>query len=234
MTVTRMKIVIWGRGGHAKVVTDILKLGGTFEVAGYLDDVNPPRPGETYLDRPVFFGREHLPILMTEGIHHLVLGFGDCRMRLELMDYVKDMGFELPVVRHPSAVVAGDVKVGEGTVIAAGAVVAVGVDVGRCAIVNTLASVDHNSTVGDGAHLSPGARLAGDVQVGRGVWIGIGSAVTDKLALGDGCVLGAGSVVVSDIPERVLAYGVPARVIRELQPALVAASAAAPFEEDPE
>ena len=213
----RRKIVIWGRGGHAKVITDILKSSNTFEVVGYLDDLNLPQLGEEYLDRPVFSGRDHLQTLLADGIRHLVFGFADCRMRLKLTDYVKAKGFKLPVVVHPSAVIASDVRLGEGTVITAGAVVGVGTIVGRSAIINTLASVDHDCTIGAGAHICPGVRLAGNVRVGNAAWIGIGSIVSDGLSLGDECFLGAGSVVVSDIPAGVLAYGVPARVIRPLK-----------------
>ena len=47
---------------------------------------------------------------------------------------------------------------------------AVGVDVtiGRQTIVNTNASVDHESILGDGVHIMPGATVAGEVMIGSG------------------------------------------------------------------
>jgi acetyltransferase-like isoleucine patch superfamily enzyme len=51
--------------------------------------------------------------------------------------------------------------------------------------------------------------------VGRGAWIGIGATIIDRVRIGEYSVVGAGAVVVSDIPAGVVAYGVPATVIRE-------------------
>jgi acetyltransferase EpsM len=83
-------------------------------------------------------------------------------------------------------------------------------------IVSTGATVDHESVVEDGAHLSPGVRLAGRVHVGRGAWLGLGAAVIDEIRIGARTVVGAGAVVVRDLPPGVVAFGVPARVVREV------------------
>lgn len=64
----------------------------------------------------------------------------------------------------------------------------------------------------------PGANLAGDVIVGDGVWVGINACAVQGVTIGEWSFIGAGSVVVKDIPPRVLAYGNPCRVIRELKP----------------
>ncbi|MGH7634357.1 MAG: acetyltransferase, partial [Gemmatimonadaceae bacterium] len=82
-------------------------------------------------------------------------------------------------------------------------------------IVNTAASVDHDCDLADGVHVACGAHLAGHVRVGRGAWIGIGAVVRERVTIGAGAMIGAGAVVVSDVPPGVLAFGVPARVIRE-------------------
>ena len=82
-------------------------------------------------------------------------------------------------------------------------------------IINTCASVDHECVVEEGAHVGPGVRLGGHVRVGKGTWIGIGATVKDRIRIGARAVIGAGAVVLNDIPDGVVAYGVPANVIRE-------------------
>lgn len=54
------------------------------------------------------------------------------------------------------------------------------------------------------------------ISVGKNVWIGAGVLVLPGVTIGDNSVIGAGSVVTNDIPENVIAYGVPCRVIREI------------------
>lgn len=210
------KIVIWGASGHAKVVADIVRLRGEFEIAGFLDDTGTAPPGTPFCGATVLGGREQLSALREAGVRHLIFGFGDGSARLRLAPLVREHGFALATAIHPAAVVASDVIVGEGTVIVAGAVVNAAARLGENVIVNTLASVDHDCAIGDGAHVGPGARLGGGVTLGEGVWVGIGATVRDHVSIGRGTLVGAGAVVVRDLPADVVAWGVPAKVVRSV------------------
>ena len=211
------KVVIWGAGGHARVVADILRGMGGFEIVGFLDDANPHRHGQPYCDATILGGKEQLPRLLSQGIDSAILGMGDCAARLKLGQIVKEAGFDLVTAIHPRATVARDVQIGEGSVLAAGAVVNSGSTLGANVIINTCASVDHECILEDGAHLSPGVHLGGKARIGRGAWLAISSAVAPGVSIGEGAVIGAGAVVLSNIPPRVLAYGVPARIIRPIE-----------------
>ena len=98
----------------------------------------------------------------------------------------------------------------------AGAVINPGSQIGQSVIINTSASVDHECVIADAAHICPGVHLAGRVQVGAATHVGIGTTVIERINIGSGSFIGAGSVVVDDIPDGVVAYGVPARVIRKV------------------
>jgi sugar O-acyltransferase (sialic acid O-acetyltransferase NeuD family) len=196
------------------VVADAARESGRFEVVGFLDDRNPTaRP---FLNATVLGDRGQLAAVHASGVRHLIFGFGDCRARLELDAVAAGAGFCFTTVVHPRAAVSTAATLGPGTFVAAGAVVNPGTGVGRHVIINTCASVDHDCEIEDGAHICPGVRLAGNVTVGRGSWVGIGSTVIEKIHIGPWSVIGAGSVVVKDIPAGVLAFGVPARVVRRL------------------
>ena len=206
----QQRVVIWGASGHARVVADIVRLEGRFALAGFIDDVDP-RPRQ-FLGFPVFGGGETLARLKAEGTTHILFGFGNCEARLKLSKVALQEGFSLASAIHPHAVVAGDATIGAGTVLAAGAIVNPGSRIGANVIINTKASVDHDCEIGDGAHICPGVTLGGSVTVGTAGWVGIGSTVRDHISIGARALIGAGSVVVSDIPEGVTAYGVPAKV----------------------
>ena len=210
-----MKLLVWGASGHAKVIADIIRLAGTLEVVGYLDDVNPHPPGATFLGAPIYTHVGDLTDLRSRGLGLLIVGIGNCAARLRLASVAREHGFSLATAVHPRAVVAEDVRIGAGTVVAGGAIINPGAVLGENVIVNTGAVVDHDCVVEDGAHICPGARLAGDVAVGRGAWVGIGATVIEKVRIGAGAFVGAGAVVVRDVPEKVVVAGVPARTLRE-------------------
>ena len=127
---------------------------------------------------------------------------------------MKDYGFQLIKAIHPSAIIGSDVTVGEGSLVAAGAVINASTKIGKCGIINTCASVDHDCVISDGVHIGPGCRVAGDVTVGKYAWLGIGATVIDKRSIGQGSVVGAGAVVIGDVPDAVVVTGVPARTLR--------------------
>src|SRR5207245_10180245 len=89
--------------------------------------------------------------------------------------------------------------------------------IGEYVIVNASPSGEHECWIGDGAHSGAGVHLGGRVRVGRAAWIGIGATVIDRASIGAEAVIGAGAVVVADIPDGVLAYGIPARVIKRVE-----------------
>lgn len=209
-------MVIWGASGHARVVADIVRLRGEYEIAGFLDDQSPQRRGEPFCGATVLGGSEQLAGLAGAGVTHAILALGEGRSRLRLAALLRAQGFVLSIAIHPRAVIAGDVAVGEGTVVAAGAVVNPGARLGENVIVNTGATVDHDCEIEEGAHICPGAHLAGGVRVGCGAWVGIGAAVIQGVRIGAEAVVGAGAAVLQDVPERVVAYGVPARVVRNI------------------
>jgi acetyltransferase EpsM len=209
-------VVVWGASGHALVVADVLRAGDEYEIVGFLDDVSPERRQEAFGGATVLGGREQLDDLQRRGVAHAIVAFGDCGARLVAADHLLARGFRLARGVHPRATVARDVAVGGGTVVCAGAVVGPGAALGANVIVNTLAGVDHECVVEDGAHVGPGVRLGGRVRVGRGTWVGIGATVIDRVTLGAGSIVGAGAVVLDDVPDGVVAYGVPARVRRRV------------------
>jgi UDP-N-acetylbacillosamine N-acetyltransferase len=208
-------LVVWGAGGHAKVVAEIVNLLGRRKIVAFIDDAaHGEGTKEKFLGIRLISDRQDLASLLRRNRPEIVIAIGNCSTRIRLAAQAQSIGFKLcePLV-HPAAVVSSSATLGRGTVVLAGAVINAAAALGENVIVNTCASVDHDCAIEDGVHICPGARLAGDVSVEHGAWVGLGAAVIEKVRIGKGAMIGAGAVVVGDIPANVLALGCPARVI---------------------
>ena len=210
------KIVVWGASKHATVVADIIRAQGLYDLIGFLDDLNPERATESFCGAVILGGREQLKLLKTRGVNHLIMAFGNNRGRLALASLTREEGFDLARAIHPHAIIAAEVRIGAGTAVMGGAVLNSGVVVGDNAVINTGALIEHACTIGDGALVNTGSRVGGNVIVGTAATIEIGATIGANLKIGSDSVIGAGSVVLRDVPEGVLAYGSPARVIRKI------------------
>lgn len=62
------------------------------------------------------------------------------------------------------------------------------------------------------------SEYAGEIHIGDDVWLGANVTVLDNVTIGRGAVVGAGSVVTKNIPAGWLAFGNPARCVREIGP----------------
>ena len=214
-----MKIVVYGAGGHAKVVLDVLEKAGACAIAGLLDD-SVGLAGEMRSGYRVLGGSALFQGLIDEGVKGIIVALGDNLRRRAVFDAARASGFELVSAIHPSSLLGSRVRIGAGCVLVAGVVVNVDAEIGDNVIVNTSASVDHDCRIGAHVHLSPGVRLAGRVTVGAFTHIGIGAVVLPNLSIGKHCIVGAGSVVREDVPDGMVVVGNPARIIKANEVAL--------------
>ena len=203
-------LLIYGASGHGKVIADAARANG-WEVVGFCDD-DPSKLGTFVGDTPIIASNaEDACRLARERSSLLIVGIGDNAARRALYRTIKQFGGRFATIIHPHATLAPNSTLGEGSVVFAGVVVNADARIGCNVILNTSATVDHDCQIGDHAHISPGAHVGGAVEIGEGAWVGIGASIRNNLALGDWTTIGAGAVVVSPIPDRVMAYGVPAK-----------------------
>lgn len=208
------RILLIGGGGHCRSVADIvLSLYGQ---VGIIEGDAAQQSQAGGMGLPVVGTDIDLPRLFTEGWNEAFItvgSVGDTALRRRLFEKVISLGYHVPAIIDPTAVIARDVEVRDGTFVGKRAVLNSGSTVGQCAIVNTGAIIEHDCTIGNFAHISPGAVLCGEVVVGEGTHIGAGSAVRQQLKIGRGVMVGMGSVVVKNIPDNVRAWGNPCRVV---------------------
>lgn len=207
---TRKRLAIWGARGHARVLTDIARLRD-FEVVAFGDREKMASPVD---DIPIYHGREHfIRAVKQHQAHYYAVAIGGSRghQRLAIAAWLDSIGLEAITLKHPTAVVEPSAHVSIGAQLLAMAFVGASANVGSQAILNSRASLDHDSIVADGVHMAPGAIACGEVSVGRSAFLGAGSTVLPRIKIGAEAIIGAGSVVTRDIEQGATVVGVPAR-----------------------
>jgi sugar O-acyltransferase (sialic acid O-acetyltransferase NeuD family) len=193
---------LYGASGHAKVIIDILETSGV-RVDGLIDDNPNINQLQGYPVRHTFTRESPF-----------IISIGNNKIRKQVAERLQT---SYGKAIHSSAILSPTAKIGDGTVVMQGAIIQADAKIGKHCIINTGASVDHECVIGDYVHVSPHATLCGNVHVGEGSWIGAGTTVIPNLSIGKWCVIGAGSVITENIPDHVLAFGNPCRIIRYLE-----------------
>tara|TARA_R110002072_G_scaffold1989_3_gene16440 strand:- start:1873 stop:2481 length:609 start_codon:yes stop_codon:yes gene_type:complete len=198
------EIYVFGKGGHAKVIIDVIEKTEGISVKGIIDkDV---AENETFLDYPVY---PELAV-STLKIKYAIVGVGSGEIRKAIMEKNSHLNFISLV--HPSAQIGKDVVIEDGVVVMAGAVVNPCTILKKGSLVNTSASVDHDCEIGEYSSISPGATLGGGVILGELVNIGLGACLIQQIQVGVKTTIGAGSVVLKNIDPNSIAFGVPCQI----------------------
>ena len=198
------KLLIIGCGGHGKVVCDVAE-----NYYGEIVFADDNKKGEKILSYRVKYSVQEA--LDSEKCDFIV-AVGDNDARERLFYKFLERGFNPVSLVSPNAYIGQEVEIGVGSVVFAGAVINPCTKIGIGCIINTSASVDHDSYLGDFTHVCPGVHMAGTVKVGKGCFIGVGSTVINNITISDGVFLGAGSLVVKNIEKSGKYFGVPAKI----------------------
>ncbi|MGE6203850.1 acetyltransferase [Guptibacillus hwajinpoensis] len=207
-------IVIFGSGGHCKVVIDIVEKEAQYKIVGLIDPSQPI--GKEVLGYEVIGDLQCL-LEIDESVLGGIVAMGDNWKRFETVIRIKEFlpGFQFVNAIHPSAQIGKNVTIGNGTVLMPNSVVNSHTSIGDHCIINTKSSIDNDGCLHNFVTIAPGATLAGSVSIGDHSVISIGATVIHNRNIGRHTVIGAGSTVLHDIDSYVVAYGTPAKSIRE-------------------
>ena len=203
------KLWMYGAGGHAKVIYEIIESCTDFEVVGFFDD-NEQRSGENFLGYRLITDISSLKQQnKNKGISKIFLSLGDNVTREKIAG--KLQGFEFPIIIHSNVVLARDVKIGCGTVVMPGVVIEPGAIIGEHCIINNGSIIGHGSRIADFCHISGNAVISGEVVVGKSTLVAIGACITPQVKIGEQCIIGAGAVISRNISNGATMLGNPAR-----------------------
>ncbi len=216
-----MRILIYGCGQNGAQVFYILKHSPEIVIVGFLDGAKESH-GQVYLGLPVFGDLDLVPQLMkSHGVTGGIVAIGNNAARARLDRRMRATGLRIVSAIHPKALIDSPARLGEGIIVEMGAAIHPEAVIGDGVFIGGHALVAHHSKVGEFSLLGGGVIFGGHVAVGRYSLVGVGVSIGPQLVIGNNVIVGVGAAVTKNLPDNVVAVGVPAKVIREQPPASI-------------
>lgn len=206
-------IVIIGAGGFGRevawLIEDINKVKREWNIVGFVDD------NESILGKEIngYKVIGNIEWLKNQELF-VVNAIGDPIIKKKVIERIKDSKNLYPVLLHPSVICSDKVMIGEGSVICAGNIITVNIEIGKHVIINLDCTVGHDAILGDYVTVLPSVNISGHVRIEECVSLGTGSAIIQGVTIGANTVIGAGAVVIKDLPANCTALGIPAKPIK--------------------
>jgi sugar O-acyltransferase (sialic acid O-acetyltransferase NeuD family) len=207
--------IIGAAGGGVEVlvyIREMAKRGADVRPYGFIDD-NPNLAGQSFFELPVLGSTDWAIDNLPKNVA-IVSSIGNTSKKDSVMKRFADAGFQFFTVVHPSAIVGPECVIGIGTVIGPGVVITANVKIGEHCFINVGTTISHDVIIGPCTTLNQGVRIAGSVRLGRGVYLGASATILHSMEVGDFAVIGASAMVNRNIPPRVTAVGIPAKVLQ--------------------
>ena len=204
------KLYVWGTGGHAKSLAEIAMASG-FQIQAF---ISPNSDYQTFLG---FNAYPNLPEGLAPTNAVIAIGIGDNFTRQKVwLELNKTYPISMfPPLIHPTASIAKNSEIGQGSTIHQNSIVGTSSQVGIFCTLNTASSLDHDCILGNFASLGPGARAGGNVTVGERAVLAISSTTRHGVQIGEDSVLGAASYAHKSIPPLTIEVGAPASFLKD-------------------
>jgi sugar O-acyltransferase (sialic acid O-acetyltransferase NeuD family) len=210
------KIAIYGAGGFGRevkmLIDQINQKEKSFDFIGYFDD--GVEKGKIINHYPVLGGLNELNNF-SENLN-LVFSLASPSIKEDLLSKITKRNLFFPVLIHPSCHIGTDqVQIGEGSIICAGSIITVNIEIGKHVFLNLSCTIGHDTVIEDYCSFMPSVNISGEVKIGKGVYCGTGAKIINQLEIGENSTIGSGAVVVKNVPNGVTVVGVPARILNK-------------------
>ncbi|WP_337881104.1 acetyltransferase [Rheinheimera sp.] len=213
MSKTRRIVIIGGHGNGmvlAQIICDMRRSGADIELFGFLND--HLNPGELLWDWPVLGKSTDWQTLPADvEFCFALLTVGKMLERTKLLKSLSIPADRMATLIHPTAVLGFNTSVGKGSVLCSYTSVQPGVRIGDNTLIRAGANLGHDVEIGNYVDIGPNVTLCGYCKIRDGSHIAANTVVRDGLEVGEFCTLGAGAVMLREAPPYSTWLGNPAR-----------------------
>jgi len=190
-----MKKVLIGNGGHAREV--MAQMG--VNLLRFVDDQ--------------YVNSDTLPLSQFDPTEHIAMvAVSNSKDRFDIVQKIpKETQFFTFI--HPTALIMGDVEIGEGSFIGAYSILTTNIKIGKHAILNRGNHIGHDCQIGNYFSAMPGAIVSGNIKIYDLVYMGNNSSIREKLSIHSLSTIGMNGAVVRNIEDNGTYVGVPVKKI---------------------
>lgn len=116
---------------------------------------------------------------------------------------------------HHTAYISPSSKIENAVLIEPHAIISSQTEIGFGVNIKRGSSIGHHVAIGEFCDINPGVVISGKVKIGKKSIIGSGSVIRDNVSIGENSIIGIGSIVTKNIPDNVIAFGNPCKVIKD-------------------
>ena len=212
-------MLIVGAKGFSKEVLEIFHQLDQLQNIGFYDDVNTDIGNNLYDQFPIIKNKDEVKEFFIENGNEFTLGLGNPHIRFQLYNKFMNLGGVFCSIISPLAQIGHYAnEIGKGCNIMTNTVITNDIKIGNGVLINLSCTVGHGTVIEDFVELCPGVNISGSCTLGKYSFIGTNTTVLPGIRIGENVTIGAGSVVTKDVPDNSLAFGIPAKVIKNLEP----------------
>lgn len=202
----RNKIVIFGCGGHARSIIDVIRENNQLSEILLVD--------KNVFNNEIILGCKTKCNYKLHKLDKYIVGIGNNNRREKVYNDLNNLniGYNISIVSISSHI-GINTKLGKGNFIARNVHIGPQVQIGNNSIINTGSIIEHDVRIGNSTHIAPNVTICGYAKVGNNVFCGAGSTIINKIKICDNVIIGAGAVVKNNILEQGVYVGVPAKKI---------------------
>ena len=205
------KITILGKSDSViTMILDNLESNCVFPNIEIINNLNLPI--QFPFDNPKY---EISLVTNSNSTNDFILGVNKSPNKKKIVEYFNIESNKFINVFHKSVSISETTKLGNGCLFNSNVSIAAHSIIEDFVSINRNSSVGHHTLIENFVTIQPGCNICGFVNVGRGTIIGVGTNVLDGIKIGKNYIIGAGSLVTRDIPDNVVAYGSPCKIIRK-------------------
>ena len=207
----KKKLLLIGGGGHCKSVIPIIEETLEYEIVGISD--KQENLNKKILKHSIIITDKELEKYDKKANYAFItLGsIKNAKKRENLYSKLKQIGYHFPIIQSKHSIISKYSNIEEGTVIMPGVVINPGVTIGKNCIINTGSIIEHDCKIDDHTHIAPGVTISGGVRIGKCSHIGTGTTIIQNIEITENCIIGAASLVLKDISDPGIYYGIPTK-----------------------
>jgi sugar O-acyltransferase (sialic acid O-acetyltransferase NeuD family) len=195
------ELLLIGAGGHSKSCIDVIEKQGKYQIKGIIGQKK--EVGNSILGYKIIGADDDLPSI-RKSFDTAFITIGQIKTaanRIKIFILLKNLGFQVPTIFSPNAIISDHSEIGEGTIIHHNAIINADVKIGINCIINSGALVEHDCQIGNHCHIATRSILNGNVKVGNQTFIGSNSVMKNGITIGNQCIISMGSSIKKSIPD---------------------------------